>query len=490
MIKVKVGSELLLAEEGQYLADVLIKYGKKIERPCGGRGTCGKCKVLVNKEEQKACRYVLQSDVTVELMEQGYAVPESSAEERNTYCRAESEIQFEIPVGQNVCGTEHDMAEHLCFVLDVGTTTLALALVSLDEQKIVQVKTAVNPQRVFGADIMTRIAYCQKKGVKELQELLIAELNQMRKGFQEERLLDMYVAGNTTMLHILCGADPSSMGAAPYKPVFLKEQCRQAETLGLNGIRNITLLPSISAFVGADLVAGMNYVGMPEKGTCYLLVDLGTNAEIILVSNEKVLCTSAAAGPCFEGADISCGMSATEGAITSFFIDKDKKPNLQTIGEMKPKGICGTGLIDIIAELVRTGRIDKTGYMEMGDYFITEGIALSQSDVRQFQLAKSAVYSAICALIHTAGISYEQIEKLYISGGFSAQLNVENAVRTGLLPQELRGRIQSIDNSSLLGTVKYACGERALSEYIENAGYVDLATDDFFMDLFIEHMEF
>lgn len=490
MIKVKVGDELLLAEAGQYLSDVLIKYGKKIEQPCGGRGTCGKCKVLVDKEEQRACRYVLQSDVTVELMEQEYAVLENSAEKKNTYCRAESEIQFEIPAVQNVCGTENNMTEHLCFVLDVGTTTLALALLSLDEQRIVQVETTANPQRIFGADIITRIAHCQKKGVEELQKILIEELNQLRKEFQVNRLLDMYVAGNTTMLHIFCGVNPSSMGTVPYRPVFLREQHMPAETLGLHGIRNVTLLPSISAFVGADLVAGMNYVGMPEKGKYYLLVDLGTNAEIILFSEEKVLCTSAAAGPCFEGADISCGMSATEGAIISFSMDADKKSTICTIGEKKPKGICGTGLIDIIAELVRSGIIDETGYMERGDYFIAEGVMLSQSDVRQFQLAKSAVYAAIRALMHTADVSYGQIENLYISGGFSAQMNVENAIKAGLLPQELSGRILPINNSSLLGTVKYACEGGALSDYIENACYVDLATDDFFMELFIENMEF
>lgn len=466
MIKVKVGSELLLAEAGQCLADVLIKYGKKIEQPCGGRGTCGKCRVLVDNEEQRACRYVLQSDVTVELMEQGHVVSETGAEENG------------------------NMTEHLCFALDVGTTTLALALISLDEQRVVQVETAANPQRMFGADIITRMDCCKKQGVEKLQEILIAELNQMRKEFQTERFLDMYVAGNTTMLHILNGVDPSPMGVAPYRPVFLKEQCKPAAALGLNGIRNITLLPSVSAFVGADLVAGMNYVGMPEKGVYYLLVDLGTNAEIILFSEEKILCTSAAAGPCFEGADISCGMSATEGAITSFSIDADKKSAFCTIGAMKPKGICGTGLVDIIAELVRVGVIDETGYMEQGDYVITEGVTLLQSDVRQFQLAKSAVYSAICALMHTAGVSYEQIEKLYISGGFSAQMNVENAIKVGLLPQELRGRILPINNSSLLGTVKYACEGGALSDYIENALYVDLATNDFFMDLFIENMEF
>ena len=466
MIKVKVGGEVLSAEPGQRLSEVLIKYGKKIEQPCGGRGTCGKCKVLVNGIEQRACRYVLQSDVTVELMEQEHIVSETGAQENGS------------------------MTEHMSFVLDIGTTTLVLALVSQDEKRITKVRTATNPQRVYGADIIARIEYCRKHGVEELQKILLAELQQMLAGFQTDRLLDMYVAGNTTMLHIFYGVDPSPMGEAPYTPVFLEGQRKQASEFGIEGVKDIILLPSVSAFVGADLVAGIHYIGMPDAGKYRLLVDLGTNAEVILFSEGEILCTSAAAGPCFEGANISCGMSATEGAIASFVMDADKKPVICTIGGVAPKGICGTGLVDVIVEFVRTGIIDETGYMESGIYQLSDGVTFTQADVRQFQLAKSAVYSAIRALMHVAGISYDRIETLYISGGFSAQLNVENAMRVGLLPQELRGRIRPMNNSSLLGTVKYACDGGELSDYIEKANYVDLATDDFFVDMFMENMEF
>ena len=272
--------------------------------------------------------------------------------------------------------------------------------------------------------------------------------------------------------------------------MFVEGQRKNADEFGFAGVRDIILLPSVSAFVGADLVAGINYVGMPEAGKYDLLVDMGTNAEVILFSKEEMLCTSAAAGPCFEGANISCGMSATEGAVTSFAMDESKRPVFCTIGGAPPKGICGTGLVDIIAELVRIGIIDETGYMEEESFTVAEGVTLKQADVRQFQLAKSAVYSAIRALMHVTGVSYDQIDKLYISGGFSAQLNVENAIRVGLLPQELRGHIQPINNSSLLGTVKYACEGGDLSEYVEKAKYVDLATDIFFADMFIKNMEF
>lgn len=466
MLKVKVGNELLSAEPGQRLSEVLIKHGKKIEQPCGGRGTCGKCKVLLDGIEQRACQYVLQSDVAVELMEQGHIVSETGAQENGS------------------------MTERMSFVLDIGTTTLALALVSLDEQRIIKARTASNPQRVYGADIITRIDFCRRHGVEGLQKILLTELKQMLTCFQTDRLLDMYVAGNAAMLHIFYGVDPSPMGAAPYTPVFLDEQRKQAVEFGIEGVRDVISLPSVSAFVGADLVAGINYVGMPVAGTYDLLVDLGTNAEIILFSKDEILCTAASAGPCFEGANISCGMSATEGAITSFAIDESKKPVLCTIGGVAPKGTCGTGLVDVIAELVRTGIIDETGYMEEEAYLLADGVTLIQADVRQFQLAKSAVYSAIRALMHVADVSYDRIGKLYISGGFSAQMNVDNAIRVGLLPRELQGRIQPINNSSLLGTVKYACEGGALSDYVEKANYVDLAANSFFADMFIENMEF
>lgn len=459
MRKIKIDGEILFAEDGEILSDILIKNRKSIEHPCGGRGVCGKCTVLVDGKKELSCQYKITHDIEVEIPKKEEILSVTGADESGK------------------------ITKNLCFVLDIGTTTLALALVSIDEKKIVKVITRTNPQRIFGADVMTRIDFCRKNGVSELQKILLDEIDEMVKEFGISEIGKMYVSGNTTMLHTFSGVDCSSMGVAPYTPVFLESRHIKSEKVG--GVDEIITLPSISSFVGADLVAGLNFTEKPQKGRYNLLIDLGTNAEIILYSENKILCTAAAAGPCFEGANISCGMSAVEGAICLY-----GKGKIETIGNTTAKGICGTGLIDLIAELLFDGTIDETGFMECEEFSVTEEVYLTQGDVRQFQLAKSAVYSAVLSLIKNENISFEDIDKAYISGGFSAKMNISNAVKSGLIPKELKEKCVPINNSSLLGTVKFALENNDLSSFLENAEYVDLSSDKYFSDLFIENMIF
>lgn len=456
MHRIKINGEIFLAENGEKLSDILIKNNLRQEHPCGGRGTCGKCTVLIDGQKELSCQYRVTKDINVILPQKNEILSVSGADV--TYKKTES----------------------MCLVLDIGTTTLAMALLSLDEKKIVKVITRTNPQRIFGADIMSRIEYCIKNGVHEIQKILLDEVNEMINNFGFSQADRMYISGNTTMLHIFAGINPSSIGTAPYSPVFLESKILKTDI-----IKEAVLLPSISSFIGADLVAGLNLAEMPSEGKYNLLVDLGTNAETVLFSEERILCTSAAAGPCFEGVNISCGMSATDGAIFSY-----RKGKIETIGSTAAKGICGTGLVDIIAVLLSDGVIDKTGFMECEEFEITENVFLTQRDVREFQLAKSAIYSAVISLIRNAGISFNDIEKMYISGGFSAKLNISNAVITGLIPEELKNKCESINNSSLLGTVKFVFEENNLSLFTEKAEYIDLSGDKYFSDLFVENMMF
>ncbi len=460
MNKVTINGKTEYAENGTLLSDILIKSDKCVEHPCGGKGICKKCVVTVNGKEELSCRYRINSDIAVIIPEKSDILSETGADESGK------------------------LTESLCFALDIGTTTLALALVSLDENKIIKVITRTNPQRTFGADVMTRIEYCRKNGVESLNTPLISEINQMISDMSDDIIEKLYVSGNATMLHIFFGIDCSSMGVAPYTPVFLESKTEKAEKLGIIGVETVESLPSIAAFVGADIVAGLNFVGMPENGKHNLLIDLGTNAEIVLFSEKSALCTAAAAGPCFEGANISCGMSATDGAVCSYSAN-----GIKTISDAPAKGICGTGLVDIIAYLLDKEIVDETGYME-DDFEVADGVYLNQADIRQYQLAKSAVYSAILTLMQMKNISFDDIEKMYISGGFSAKINIENAVKTGLLPKELAQKCIAINNSSLLGTVKYACEKNDLAIYIDNSTYVDLSANPTFSDLFIENMMF
>ena len=438
-----------------------------IDSPCGGKGTCRKCTVTVNGKAELACQYILRGDATVILPDKKEIV--------------------------SITGTlETDRpTENLCLCLDIGTTTLALALVSLDEGQVVKTITSKNPQRSFGADVISRIDYCTKNGTKALQECLMHRLREMISDifgrYRIESIPHMYVAGNTTMLHIFLGVDCSSIGVSPYTPAFLEGKRVSGIELGLFGVGEIITLPNISAFVGADIVAGLGFVGVPKNTEKYsLLIDLGTNAEIVLFGNGKYLAATAAAGPCFEGANISCGMSASDGAIYAYSPDK----SYSVIGGGIPKGLCATGLIDLIAELVRSEMIDESGYMEDDEFPVSDGVSLTREDVREFQLAKSAVMSALQCLIRQAKISFGDIEKMYVAGGFSAKMRIDNASFLGLLPAELADAFEPINNSSLLGTVKFALENTPLEEITAKAEFIDIGADKLFSELFFENMMF
>ena len=458
---VQIKDKRFLVEEGTVLSTLL-----DIDQPCGGRGTCGKCKVLVNGEPELACRYRVFSDVTVEAVDSG-------------------EISSEI--GADESGR---LTENVCLALDVGTTTLALALLSRDDGGIIKALTRANPQRRFGADVITRIDYCTKNSVDDLHTVLIDEINDMIKTVGCPEGVDLYVSANVTMMHTFFGVDCSSIGFAPYTPAFLEGRRADGRSLGLPGVGQVCSFPAVSSFVGADIVMGLAYVGAPTDGKYDLLIDLGTNAEIVLFSVASAVATAAAAGPCFEGANISCGMSATPGAVYAFRI-KDGVPSYRTVADAPAVGVCGTGLIDLIAELLKNGFIDETGYME-DDYEIAPGVILSAEDVRQYQLAKSAVSSAIVALMRAEGVSFEDVGRMYISGGFSSVINLESAAYSGLLPKELAGKALAMKNTSLLGASKHAAGatDSDPDAIVRRTRYVDLSSDPFFSGLFIENMMF
>ena len=461
MHKVIINNKIYLAENGTVLSDILKNNYIYHEHICNGMGICKKCTVLVNGKKVLSCQYKITSDITVSTIES-------------------EDIYSETGVTET-----RKTTENCCFCLDIGTSTLALALVSLDENAIIKVSTCTNPQRIFGADVISRIDYCQKNGVKEMHRVLINKVNELIESFKIETVKEMYVSGNTTMLHLFFGVDCSQMGVSPYTPVFLESKRKNAKSLNITGVETIESLPSVSAFFGADLVAGMNFTGTQKNGRYNLILDLGTNAEIVLFSDKNVFCTSAAAGPCFEGGNISHGMSATSGAVYSY-----SKNKVRVINNTIPKGICGTGLIDVIAVFLENNIIDKTGFLESDEVEITNGVFIEQNDVRQYQLAKSAIFSGIVTLLKEKNVSYDDIDCFYISGGFSSVINIENAVKTGLFPKELKEKCVTINNSSLLGTIKYAYEKNDLSQYTEKAEYIDLSLNSYFCVEFIKNINF
>lgn len=465
-ISEKGSSRVLFCNSGDILSDVLMKNGIVTPHPCGGNGKCGKCRVIVDGESVLSCRYYVRKDISVLLP------------------HADSVMSC---TGLSMTGV---MTENVSLALDIGTTTIALALVSVDKKFIIDIVTGDNPQKSFGADVMSRIDFCRKNGITVLHDCVVSAVNtlieQLLDSFNIATVDKIYVAGNTAMLHMFFGVDCSSMGVSPYTPAFLEGKSVPAEKADIRRVNTVISLPCISAFVGADIVAGLNFTGMPCQGKYNILVDLGTNAEVVLYSAGRLICTAAAAGPCFEGANISCGMSASDGAICSYVYGEQPV----TVGDSVPKGICATGLIDIIAQMLQNGIIDETGYMQNEAFEAAENVYLTGGDVRNFQLAKSAVYSAVITLMRKAKISFRDIDTFFVSGGFASKMNIGNAVSVGLLPMEAFSRYSTLNNSSLAGTVKYILEHNELSVYTENAVYEDLSADADFSELFMENMMF
>lgn len=456
----------VLVKKGTRLYDIFIDKDIHNEHPCGGMGRCKKCGVLVNGKEELSCRYIVKEDITVEInSDKGLIQTAEVSSNKTAFCR------------------------DISLALDIGTTTLAAAVFN-SKGEIFKSGTRNNSQRKFGSDVISRIAFCTENGPELLQSVLLENI----KALFSELLSDtgnhkaekLYVAGNTTMLHTLLGVDCSSIGVSPYTPVFLDMKEFEGSQINLNFAEKIILLPGINSFVGADIVSGLVYTGIPENKDVSILVDLGTNAECVIYSSDRILCTSAAAGPCFEGANIACGMSALKGAISSFC----SNGCYEVIGDCTPTGICATGLIDIMACLIEKGIIDKTGKMDCVRYDITDDVYITQEDVRQFQLAKSAVYSAVSILINRFGIDIKNVKNLYVAGGISSRLNIINAVKTGLFPFALSEKFIPADNSSLSGLVKFAVSETDLSWITDKSEYIDLSSDTDFSELFINNMFF
>ena len=458
MFKVTVNGNFYTAESGALLSVVLSENGIWVEHPCGGKGLCKKCRVKVNGRDELCCAYKINSDITVEI-----PVQEKEAREEG--------VDTSVP------------NESLCLCLDIGTTTLELALVDRKNKEILKTFKAVNPQTAMGADVISRIAYATENGTAALQKCVVNKMNELISQMGVEAVKKMYVSANTTMLHILFGEDCTSLGVAPYTPKFLSSKMADAKGLGIEGVKEVESLPCIDTFVGADIVAGVYFAGEPAKGKYNLLVDLGTNTEIVLWSEQGGVCTSAASGPCFEGGNISCGMRATKGAVCGF-----SEGSMAVIGNTIPKGLCASGLIDVVAHLIKKGKIDSTGYMAE-DFSIAYGVSLTGEDVREYQVAKSAVYSGIQTLVNELKISFADIDKAYICGGFSQGLNIKNAVFTGLIPKELQEKCVLLGNSSLSGTVKYALGNGLSEKLLKKSKYIDLAEHPFFAGAFIKNME-
>jgi len=380
--------------------------------------------------------------------------------------------------------------------LDIGTTTVSARLVDMDTASPLDTISEMNDQRVFGADVMSRIGAARAGRTQELYSVINRQTERILRAFMERwelpRIEKLSVAGNTTMLHLFLNEDPSGMGEVPFTPVFLEDREMKGEALSLSA-DTVTVLPSISAFIGGDISAGLAVLDILNADGPSLLVDIGTNGEMALFNRGDLLCCSTAAGPAFEGAEISCGMSGTSGAISGVeFVNNGL--SLTTIGNAAPRGVCGSGLIDAVAVMLEQGVIDETGLMEnCPAYVLAEGVSLINRDIRQFQLAKSAILSGIRILCKNAGLKPEDIQNVYIAGGFGFFVNKRNAVATGIFPKEFLDRLTVSGNLSLQGAEGSLVSEdfmKRCRQIISRCSVIDLSLDPAFMDEFAENMLF
>lgn len=404
--------------------------------------------------------------------------------------------------------------------VDIGTTSVAACLVDLYNGELIAKASSGNAQIKYGADVINRIMYSTKgNGLQELNNAVIQEtinplLNKMYmdSGIRKEQVVSFVTAGNTTMSHLFLGLYSNFLRMEPYIPAFVKTPFIKASELNIevNPETFIYLIPCVASYVGGDITAGVLSSGMWNTEDNILFIDLGTNGEIVFGNKEYLMTCACSAGPAFEGGEISCGMRASGGAIEKVKIGSDYEPIISVIGNEKPLGICGSGIIDLICSMMFAGIIDRKGKIVknlktnrvrfdengIGEYILVfkeqydldRDVSITDVDIDNFIRAKAAIYSGITTLLNNLGMDFTMIDKIYIAGGIGNSLNIDNAVKIGMLPDIDQHKINYIGNSSLMGCYLTLMSEDArhkLEQIANHMTYVELSVDPLYMDQFV-----
>ncbi|MBU1259727.1 MAG: DUF4445 domain-containing protein [Planctomycetes bacterium] len=500
--------------------------GVTINVPCGGAGICGKCRVKIispqtmpTKADKKmfradelkenyrlACQNAVSEDSVIE-------VPRVSPLDRIV---VDSDVAKRFEADKRYAGKDK------CFgiAIDLGTTTLAASLINLQDDAEMAVMGGLNPQVACGDDVISRIKHAANRaGLDELQRLVIGQINGMidqlcgQGRIRRQNIYEITIAGNTTMEHLVCGIDPTPLGQLPFKPSWLGANTLKASELeiSINPEGIVYMFPIIGGFVGGDIASDILAADILNQPQPVLLVDIGTNGEIVLVNDNKIMAASTAAGPAFEGARISCGTRAANGAIEQVKFDGDCVYSV--IGNVEPTGICGSGLIDITAELLDAGIVDYTGKINQSAevapkiaqritadangqpaFVIEKKIEITQQDIRQIQLAVGAIRAGINIMLKKAGINAADLKRILIAGGFGSFIRRNHAQRIGLLPANIDHQIISfIGNSSLAGAKLALLSVKArqkAQEFAAKAQHIELSADSDFQNEFASAMIF
>ncbi len=482
--------KILSVNKGTPLIDVLHEYG--VEFPCGGKGTCGRCKVKL-----------LGGDLQVDPLQQAKLDKLKLGEgwRLACFCSCESDLTLEVTQLESIIladNTDFDFraGKGYGIAVDLGTTTLVVQLLSLETGSVLDVETALNPQVKFGSDVISRIQSALEGNQVALTTIIRQKIASMVNSLLEKHPVDPTLAvlvGNTAMHHLFCGLPVQPLSFYPFESPHLNEYPFRGIALDWHVKEQCfaTFYPSIGSFVGSDILAGIAATKIYDKKEYTILIDLGTNGEIVLGNREKILCASTAAGPAFEGAKISQGMRAVSGAISSVKLSGGL-PECHVIGNVPAKGICGSGLIDAMSVFLEHGIIGEFGEINTGEesIFLSDSVWLTQQDIREFQLAKAAIAAGIQILLNKTGITYHEIETIYIAGGFGNFITEENLVKTGIIESEPE-KITKMGNTALIGAKMFLFdGERLAEKILRITSHINLESDPAFQDIYIEKMMF
>ena len=483
-----LGKELTVTR-GTSLIDVLHEFG--VEFPCGGKGSCGKCKVKL-----------LQGEILPDLEHTKKLKELGLSSEWRLACMSRAEGDLVLEVGQYEAMIQADETlfsfesrEGYGVAVDLGTTTLVAQLVDLSTAKVLAVETAMNPQRRWGSDLISRLESALAGKAPELTRLIREEIGGMLMKLISGRKISIdrvVLVGNTVMQHFFAGSDIRPLSFYPFESPELDSKSFTASELEWNmDCKHISFYPSIGSFVGSDILAGIHATGMWRRKEYSVLVDLGTNGEIVVGNSERLLCASTAAGPAFEGAKISMGMLATTGAISSVS-DREEGLICSVIGNVAASGICGSGLIDAVAVLLERGELGDFGEIISGDEAVelTKEVTLTAKDIQEFLLAKAAIAVGLTILIRKLEITAEEIVHIYIAGAFGNYINLEKMVRTGMMDFPL-DRFRKLGNSALIGAKMFLFSEWDIpDEILALSRHVSLESEKDFQDIFVNGLTF
>ncbi len=503
------------AENGELLGDVVLRSGLPIEQPCAGRGTCGKCKLLVDGG-------VAEPDE----VEREHLNPGEIAVGTRLACRAKVQGEAQLLLAPIVvysnknfrmAGYDRRSVSPLGLAIDLGSTTVAAFLTRLDDGVVLAGGASLNQQTVYGADVIARLAAALKDGesARRLKRLALASINQAIDALklsrnETQRIVKATVVGNSAMHHLLTGLPVAGLALKPFQP-YKRESVQDAGEL-LEGIFsdrvNVSLPPLIGGFVGSDALACLAFFEYDRAQTPAAAIDLGTNGKVLVTDGKRILTASTAAGPAFEGVNISCGTRAVDGAVSSAAW-KNGALKLETIGETKAIGLTGSGLISVVSALRQVGMIEASGRISADERFREKWVvsdpngfkqiklssngdlSLTQGDIRELQKAKGAIRAALDTLLAKLNLKPEDLERVILTGSFGGQIEVDAALALGVIPTVDRERVQPIANGAGFGAAMFL-NEQGFERGValaERAEQIDLDLDSEFTLRYIGAMQ-